>query len=240
MPDARDFYYYMPSGIRAVLQDMAELAVRLGSIVSYSRTGQVIKIIDSSNGLSDTILVQSAVTNTTITDTQSEQGGYAIKLSPFNASAVDDCYVAAQFAPIELNKWGLEVSFAPLTEFELVKFYLRRSYGGTFHEAIVLYTRSTHIWSITKPDATELTIGTLNLGIDPLAIYHHVKLVVDFDSELIDSLTVDNTVLTVRGLPLYVHGTSSREFMLGQFRFSSRSNNADVCNLAHMIITTGE
>lgn len=194
-----DFGMYAPKTVGATLADMADLAVRLGSIVEYDRRGDVIyiddfetpkgKYIDASYGTGSKAILDSSV---------AKSGAQSIKL--VTGGTINQYSRTQHYMPLSaLGRLGLKVS---------ASLHRMDAFASTFVLWLETYTGTQLVNAKIQIDVDggilkyfdENGWQTFESGLELYALYsfifHNMKMVIDLDTNkyvrfLIDSLSYD-------------------------------------------------
>jgi len=105
-----DFGPYAPKEVGASVVDMAELAARLGSIVTFDRRGDVARLDDFEGPLLKAeVPVVGTNSYARLDSTTARSGVQCVKLYT-DEDINDSAEVALYSAPVALNKWGIAIS----------------------------------------------------------------------------------------------------------------------------------
>lgn len=108
---APDNYEVSPKSTVYRLDDMAELAARLGSPINFDRMGDVIAYEDFENGNVKTIFIGAGANAIKeITGKYAKTGGFSTWLRPHNIGE-NNCGITLYATPISTGKIGYEASF---------------------------------------------------------------------------------------------------------------------------------
>jgi len=240
MPDAPDGYRYRIESPRHALSDMAELAVRLGSVVSYHRSGTVIFADGMEHGTAP-YYEQISGTGSAILPVTSPtfQGGLSLKCTA-GSDANETSGILKRMQPVILGRVGLEGTWSFDTVCEAFKLQIqhntgavKRTYGIKIDPVndIIKYRNENNVWTTVQSYVT--TTGDKYL-------FHVAKLVVDLVTGEYCTLYLDQSTIDLSGLlPRYgVDVTMARlEFGL---EINSRTGENDIGYIDNMIITTDE
>lgn len=202
---APDWNKYRRESATFPVQDMAELAARLGSPVVFDRRGDVYWFDDFEHGFNRWGHTGSGTDNTQLISPDFPfHGGYSIKLT--TGSTPDSEASMYTFLPYtQLGQWGLEVSFNPNFDLLYSRFTLT-IYTGTYrHQASVRYD-----YANTRLEYLDLAGNwqTVPLSLDPDITHPYwstIKLVADFPNDLWTRILLNDyayPMLTPAGLPI--------------------------------------
>lgn len=176
-----DFGMYAPKTTVGSLSDMAELAVRLGSIDSYDRRGDVILLDDFEGTVLKCITGGMAGSAVALDATSVRSGSQAVKLT-LAAVAASEVWIRKDTPVLISLRIGIEISFSvPATTY-------------TFHIISYHYDGTNEVRGQCRLDfnAKELRIWDNALGWVLIAsglnfisvnhTYHTIKLVCDFST----------------------------------------------------------
>jgi hypothetical protein len=160
------------------LQDMAELAVRLGSIVTFDRRGDVVFVEDFSNGLGRWALTGSGTGNTAYPVIYPvKTKGMGINLHTGNAAFdASDIYREVSF-PVA-GKIGLEASFVVYPGIRVVSLWISIYTGISLYMYAFGYKHTTGQLTVYTPSGYVYfaTPGIIN---EAYANYQTIKVVID-------------------------------------------------------------
>lgn len=204
MPDAPDFAKYLLGASRHSLQDLGELAARLGSPVRYDRRGNVIWFDDFRAGLAQwTISLSGTGAQAQIGTSYAELSGYNMRLTPGTTSSK---YVICDRSlnPIELTKMGLEIEFGIATAFDTL-FFGVYNYTGTQKQTFVasIDNATGTLW-IRDNDGVYKSVASVGNLVDPYGIVHHLKLVINLKTRACVRLLFDKNEYNISSFSAYV------------------------------------
>ncbi len=222
------------------IQDLGELAVRLGSPVVYQRLGTVVYIEDFSNGLGRW---NFGYINSGFESLETKyflSKGFSLKLGSgaTNNSTVE---AVSQFQPFSLDKVGLEVSFS-----------LESGLGEIIFQ-ILYYTETTGYIGAVKydPGITNKLYYLNSSGVytafsDELLLelyekfFHTCKLVVDFGSNQYVRFYLDNFSYSLGLLDLKHDTTSTRRMFVIDIQVNNKTSGAMTGYIDNVIVTINE
>jgi len=223
------------------LEDMAELAVRLGSPVIFHRTGNVIFIEDFEGSLSKCRCDTSAGGSVSISSKYSRSGGFSCKM--VTGPVIDDyAWVQVPLAYPALSKMGFEVCWNRSDEGALREISFRFDlYDGTLRWwPEVRWVRATNTWEcrISGVGWTSLS-PTVNYFVDNLP-FNHVKLVVDFVSKEYIKLIANDITYDLSGISIYSLGPPVPARLIPSILTYTRVAAEAVNYIDNIIITQNE
>jgi len=222
------------------LQDMAELAARLGSINTFDRRGNVIFMDDFESGLNKWekggIPVGWAVTWESL---YARNGGFSAKI------VTDDSDGAwAQIYRYEpyliLGKLGVEFSFNVAADITEVRLSVRLDTGTRTMWAEIKYNRIDGIlWYADWEGNWQPT------GLEPVlevakTLFHTMKLVADFKQEYYSWVIINNLSADLSAYPLSVVACPDKPRMTVYIRVYNFAGAATEMNVDDVILTQNE
>lgn len=204
MPDNPDYQKYLPGSLRFSLQDMSELAARLGSIHRYDRRGEYMYGWDGRDGLGGwTVAWVAANDNVTIASDQCFMSAYSMWLHNHNQVG-SACSVRRSITGFDEGREGVEISFQPGNNaIRLDVNYYSSGKVNSYNFLIRVNGNGNNIQirDHTGVMRTVLTVGDL---VSNPNLFHVMKLVVDFDTGYYVRMMFDYTEVDLsmwRGIP---------------------------------------
>lgn len=206
---APDWYKYRRESVTYPVDDLAELAVRLGSIVAFDRRGDVVFMESFEHGLLRVFTSTSGTGASIILDpTVAKTGGYSAKMT---AGKDDDHAAQMQIilpTPL-LPTVGIEFSFSRCkadTQIQLTSsLYSAIGVLG----AMIRYYPGTNTLEYRDSDNNMQTLDAdLHLH-DADHFFHTLKLVVDFNTRMYTRFFADHNIYDLSTYALRLSGAPS-------------------------------
>lgn len=197
MPDSPDYSKYNLQTQRVSLQDMGELAARLGAVSKLYRTGVTVFIDDFSCGLGHALYGQvggNSLTSLIATNTLSNP--YAALMLTDNVPG-SSSFLYYELGHINTGKTGVEFSFRTSSYFGIVNFYCIVYDGTNKRIAQATLDQPNNKIKISIAGGVEQQLATFPTYIGVSTITHFLKLVFDVSTSMYVSLTLDDIVYSV-------------------------------------------
>jgi len=219
---------------------MAELAVRLGSVVSYHRSGTVLFADGMDNGFAPYIETTVGVgSSVEVVTTPTFQGGLAAKLTAAS-DVTQTTGLLKRIQPIVLGKVGLEITFSceSLNNSFIISIQLNTGVLREFW-GILFITDSDEI-HYRPPSGTWTKFADYTLNTDDPYVFYVAKLVVDLVNKKYIKLYINQTTIDMSDLLPYTPADATYqrlEFVTG---LKGKLTENNVVYLDNFIITTDE
>lgn len=223
MRGSADWGIYAPKTTIATITDIGELAVRLGSIVTFDRRGDVVWLDDFEDGIikweAKTDGTGSVITSDSTT---ARNGGKCAKLVPGSADL--DTATINHFGPtMALSKTGIEISFTIDADHEQIDIHLDFFTGSNLLAFRIRLLLSDLTLRYRDENATYVSIATITQPRTDTKTFHTLKLVVDPDTQKYVRLIYDNTEYDISAkLPRVSSDTTDSHLL-----FTARVVNSD-------------
>lgn len=240
MPDAPDGYKYRIQSAKALLGDLGELAVRLGSPVSFNREGTVIWFTDMSYGSTPFTPASeglgwdiSPIAGLAMT------GPLGLQLT---AGRTDGASITLYrtFAPQALNKWGLEVgAYFPDTfkEFHLILGW----YDGTVaHRGRIIFSDVDQKIYYRDENNNPIEIGTMPELVSIYGQIQNIKLVIDVVKYEYVRLILNTVTYDLSGITLWTADAGDNPQSRLAIQLYSNSGDNDKAVIDYVICTIDE
>lgn len=228
------------AGPQFTMQDLAELAARLGSPVTFNRLGYVIEMDSFEDGLSRVFTDLSGTgAAVQLSRTAPRTGTYSALLRS-GSTPTPWAQIFKHLAYPYLGRIGLEVSVRPTSAFNFVQLHLVVFDGTTRYQGILRYYYATSLLRYLNSGASYVTIDTLPQWPTALPPYHTLKLVVDFATAKHVRVIVDNEVYLLDGVAINSGASAEAAKLFGGVLLEGRSGVNDEMLADDMIITVNE
>lgn len=219
---------------------IAELAVRLGSIVSFDRHGDVIFLESFESGLKRIVVHTSGTGAAVVLSVASARtGGYSAKLTA-GSDASKYAWVEVRLTPSLKNRLGFEVSWARVPSGTYIEIFLAYFPVGAYHYGALRVDVDADKWQYLDADAAwqdleiDLTLYTAD------SFYHTMKLVVDFDSAVYVRAMLDEFVGDVVDVPLRGATIAAGPYLLCYVALTETASANPYIYLDDLVITRNE
>ncbi len=235
-----DFWGQGPKSTTYGLNDMAELAVRLGSPMNYDRRGEIVWYTNFDNGGQEFLVSTSGTgAGSYLTSYFPYQGGLSMCLKTGSESGMVALGTAYLIYPV-LGGIGLEVTFAADGYTDYINFQVRIHTGSLKHEYNVRFTKSANMFAVKADDGNYHDIGGFALTTTGGVIFTHLKVVFDIlTGRYVRLMVNDNTYDISAYLPYTEASALSRGLYLG-LQVVNGSSGASVLKLDNVIVTQNE
>ncbi len=180
MPDSPDYSKYLPGSSRFSMNDMGELAVRLGSPVVYDRRGEVIWYDTFDDGITKW---PGAVTGagSTVTDdtTLPFFKGHCLLLTA-GGVAGGEAAAYRYFSVLQDTVWGIYGAVNLYDTFNQLRLSLYKQDGVNSYIASLQINKVTGKLEYLDSTGVYVTLDTLPLVVSSFGQYHHLKVVADY------------------------------------------------------------
>jgi len=203
MPDSPDWSKYLPLSKRYSLQDLGELAARIGSPITYDRRGEVLWYDQMQEGSS---LWQEQAegigSGVKVVGTNAYWPGFALELT----AGSDGQMLAAIYrysAPSSLSKWGFEVAWWISTPFTRLDLNLNRHDGVNFQQSGLRVLGSTPKLQYKNSLGSYTDLVALAAQNSPNPTYHNLKFVADMAESEYVRVLLDENEYDLSGVSFY-------------------------------------
>lgn len=238
--DAPDSFQYNKTVQRGILSDMAELAARLGSPNTFTRTGVTLFQEDFSNGISSWLNLSYQTGSYVALDIENgEIGGCSARLHAANlANAYGSIF--RYFAVPELKKAGVElaIDFPYYFDFLWIGFTIG-TIEGEF-EGSVRYYLSSQEFKYEQDSSTYVSFATVNLSADGNPRFDRMKLVIDLETMYYHSFRYNQSLNSLANIPLHQLSTDPSNRLGIKVLGSSDSGGTADFYIDWIILTTDE
>jgi len=222
------------------LTDLAELAARLGSPVTFDRRGDVILIEDFEDGVSK-LNVSSPGTGGRVQTSalRARNGRYSCHLVCGSAVATRAAVnVHLPFAV--LSHFGFEVSFAKETIIDSWEVLVQVRDGTNLTNYHITWTEATTTLAYTNAAGLAVTIATNVDFTDFDRIFHTLKLVVDGPNGEYERLILNNRSFSLANVGAQVSASATLPQLVFEFAAVGRAAVNDEMYVGHLIVTQNQ
>lgn len=220
--------------------DLGELAVRLGSPVTFDRRGDVIFLDEFENGLGHCqTLTSGAGGAVEMTTDETRYGGYAAKLIGGSDSSRWALLHYILPKPI-FSGIGLETHFRVGDDVEYVSLRILVYDGTYYHEGEIRHDQANNRWEYLKADGTYVVFQTGAIIPSAAHLFHPAKLVVDLENDEYIRALVTGEEEDLSGIPLRVVLSAVNPDLRARVMVTSTAGNNGWVYADSVIITQNE
>ena len=217
-----------------------EVAARLGSIDTFSRSGQVLWMDNFENGLMGWVLLGSTGAIGCLSTDFPQSGQVSAKLI---APAGGGYYALIQKSDVygSLCRMGAEANFLmPVSDSGIGQFDLILDIytGSKMYKAQLRYDNSANVIQYLNSANTLVTLATgvtLQYG-----VYHRMKFVIDSSSMTYARLLLDNYIFNLPGTALYGSASGTNPQVVVQCQVTATNSTPVTAGMANAIFTLNE
>lgn len=174
-----DYGVTAPKGTTYTLQDLAELAVRLGSPMNFDRRGDVIDYMTFSQGLGSWIQSGYGAGNTAYISAYRPQYGSLLAILHTGSGAGGYSRISdTLFYPV-LGRMGLEVAFVPVLHLLDLQLTVLLYTGIAYTVYTVQYRHTTGKIQVQHTDLDWYNVGAPGIQLEGSGSYVTIKIVFD-------------------------------------------------------------
>lgn len=227
----------------ASLQDLGELAVRLGSPVDYDRGGNVVLMENFDGGVQPWIdyFINTWGAGAGLTHSR-DYPMHGLSTAKAVCGTTDDkCVELGMQLPYpQSSKLGAAITFFPDSNLQDVELYLNIYTGAEYFTAgikVEAYLKKVYRLNVAP--------GWVEVGDDSIyqlygAAYHSIKLVMDTANDRYLRVTINNSAIDLTASPLRSGISSAASKMLVLARFVDTDGTSSVTYVDNIICTQNE
>ena len=240
MPDSPDYSKFLGVSARFSLQDLGELAARMGSVATYDRRGEVLWYDDFAHGIIGwTKGVSGTLASINLDAGTGFRSGYSAKLtSGSNASRLAS--IQRIFSVFERGRSAVEVCFEPSSGVEHVLIRFNYGYGGRQYSGEIKVRYDNNTIEYQSGNGIYTVIAT---DFDDEAQYTKLvfaKLVLDTSTHEYVRLFVNHHRVDMQGISVPDVGAFSFVYFSCLVRVVGTSGSNDPLYVKHVIFTSNE
>ncbi len=220
--------------------EIAELAARLGSPITFDRRGRVLWYDTFERGLGAWVLAEVGAGSVPhLTTDTCRTAGVAVKIEP--GSFVGDISRMSHFQPYPvLGKFGNELSFSLADSYCRVHLQVYVYTGSQFLRAEARYDRPAQKLEYRDSAGTWQTLASGLLIYPEITLFHTLKLVVDFENAKYSRVVFNGTTYNLSSYPIYSGASAVEPQMVTRITGEIASAGAGVIYVDDVIITQNE
>jgi len=202
-----DWGLYTPKKTTYLLPDLAELAVRLGSIVTFDRRGDVIFLDDFEKGIQKWVFAGSGTGAGAVNSTESARNGeFSVKLTTGDAAGDYARLTRYSFPPV-LSKIGFEISFTSDANVRHHQWGIGYYDGTNVHEGHIRFDVQNSNLQYYGDDAAWHIFATDIRVYGVTYLFHTIKLVIDIENDRYTRFLFDEKSYDLSAYALNVAGS---------------------------------
>lgn len=240
MPDSPDYSKYLTISARFSLQDMGELAARLGSISTYDRRGEVIFYDDFRYGLGGwTLIPQGAGSSLSLTADNTYRSPYACKL--ITDAAVNSYATLRKLTGvIDIDRAGIEFGFDCQNDHDGILAMAVYVYNGVRYLMTVKADRHNDAISILGDDGAYHTITTYTDKLHTGIGHNFIKLVWDVSDKKYVRLLVNGLSYSISSYGLFYDAAVISPVFYVDMQLKNQIGTGATTYLHYFILTANE
>lgn len=243
MPDLLDMpdnYPWLPGSGKAQLGDLGELAVRLGSPISYDRRGVVYWYDDFEDGLSPWFPNSGgAGANVRFTHKYVFRGSLCAKLT---AGSDEDLIasIVKRLAPALLSTYGIEATISVEEHVDLIVLGIQYNTGAKRYRGRLIVNITDQTIEYFDEEGDFIVIDTLDIEADDPYLYNTLKLVVDLErGEFLRALFNQNSY-SLKDIPLDIQDDTTIPRIEASVTILSNDGFNGTAYVDSVIVTVGD
>ncbi len=222
------------------LTDLAELAVRLGSPVTFDRRGDVLFLDDFEAGIDKFSAGSPGIGGRVETSVlRARNGRYSCHLV-CGSDIATGAWVGVELPFAVLSHFGFEVSFAKETIIAYWEVLVQVYDGTNLTNYRVSWTEATTTLAYRDAAGLAVTIATNVDFTDFSDIFHVLKLVIDGPNSEYERLILNNRAFSLNNVPAQVSASATLPQLLFQFTVYGRATVNDEIYVGHFVVTQNE
>jgi len=222
------------------LDDMAELAARLGSPVTHHRGGYIVFLDSFESGIASWQTGTSGSgASITVSSQNKRTGAFSVKMVA-GSNASRSAQISRAFPHPTETVYGFEVSVMFLSAPQYLILTLSKRDGTQEHQFQVMYMSVEKEIVVTIPGGSSVVvIDDIELFVGS-GLFHTFKLICDYENERYYSLTVDERIVDLSGYEPYTFNYSSSPHTNVVITVYSNVGENDTIYVDDVILTQGE
>lgn len=229
-----------PIGTIFTIEDLGELAARLGSIVTFDRRGNVVYMDDFEDGVELWGLSGLPIPGDRVwTADAARSGAFSCKL----LTIADEDATVTIHRPVSypaLSKFGLKVSFSYGAYWKYIEFWMQHFIGKRMYKAYIRYDYDNALFEYLDSGGDyQEAIPEINIFADK-RLFNTLKLVVDISTNEYSRLLVNNKFVDLTGKALDWEASDVPPNVNSLVVLQTRSDDVAYAYVDDIIITQNE
>jgi len=240
MPDSPDYQKYLPNSNRFSLQDMGELAARLGSVNVFDRRGETVFYETFDHGLSGWITNISGVgSSVSISASHIHRHPYTAKLV-CGTTGNKFALIQKRVGGINTKRVGLEVCWCLNLGDNLIICGLDVNDGVTNFSGAVDFNGVTNIWRVQDENGVMQPVFTKPMEVGNSFIFIPVKIVMDVETGYYVRLLISDDNVDISNLKIKSQAVATAINYSALIENLGDGSTLTELYVAHIIITANE
>ena len=238
--DMPDDYIWQPGSGKSQLADLGELAVRLGSPVTYDRRGTVYWLTDFEEGIEGTLNGGDGTGwEVRATHHHSVRGYLCARLTGGSTGNLT-ASVGKRLSPALFTTYGLEVTFSCESDLSQVLVILQYNDGTTRHYTSLQIVPSTGEVDYRGSDGNYHLLGYVDIDNDDPDLFYTVKIVSDLITDQWVRVLFNQTEFDMTGIDIYTNADASQPRIEVTAGVISAAAHNGIAYIDSMIVTVGD
>lgn len=222
------------------LDDMGELAARLGSPVTHDRKGRIIFVDSFEYGMASWQVSAPGDSTVVVSPDNKRSKAFSVKMTAVSGNGLGGAQISRAFPYPYLNKQGLEFSVMFLTEPRYLIWSLSRRDGTEEHQFQCMYMPTEKEVVVTIPGGSSVAvIEDIELFVGS-GLFHTIKMVADFENNVYQRLIINETSLELTDYEPYTFDYDSTAHTNVIITLYSDDGETDTVFIDDVILTQGE
>ena len=188
-----DYGIYTPKTTIISIEDLGELAVRLGSIINFDRKGDVLWLDDFEEGITKWAKVLTAGRGSVEwVATHSRNKGFSALLTT-GATDEDVVGIVKYYPVLAFSRIGFEASFTIDANVKFIDFIFYMAFQDDRHYARMRYVRATNTWQYYDWEGEYQDLSPTIQLYERDDFFHTIKFVFDLNTQYYSHCKINDT-----------------------------------------------
>lgn len=219
---------------------LSEMAARLGSPITFDRSGQIVLMETFEQGAQRWALTTSGTgASIVLSPAYSCAGGYSLKFTGGSTFA----YAAMalfKMGVLPIGRMGFAFSFSTPGNFDRIECTMYLYTGTVVYSVIWKYKDTNDKIYVVNSAAAEVEVGALSIAPREAGVFNVTKLIVDLTTGKYVKLLVNATEFDISTISMYSGASATAPHIYWAVSLYSRDGQNDVCYLDNVFITSAE